>query len=105
MKTAEFSHGMWQEISECLTSLRKEIYESLLLHGPVTTRELAELTRIDILTVRPRVTELCQAGLARLAERQTSKTEGRYEAVSIEDAMTARVNATRSGQLELRLNA
>ena len=54
----------FRDILGRLCGLRVSVYEALLEHGPCTTRQLAEASGIDILTVRPRVTELYQLGLA-----------------------------------------
>jgi hypothetical protein len=77
----------------------------LCLRGPCTTAELAEESGLNILRVRPRVTELVQLGLARLAAVQVKKTEGRYEAVGLEEARLAFERSTVSRQMDLRITA
>lgn len=45
-----------------LTGQRMQVYRAWIDHGPGTTREIAHRSGIDILNVRPRTTELLQAG-------------------------------------------
>lgn len=71
------------EIQGRLTNLRGLVYEGLLTHGPATTRELAFALQIDLLTVRPRVTELFQLGLAMM--ERVEGHEGLYTAVPLPD--------------------
>jgi hypothetical protein len=54
----------WHDLQSRLSGLRASVYEALRMHGPCTTRQLAAKAGLDILTVRPRVTELCQLGFA-----------------------------------------
>lgn len=54
----------WQQLQERVSGLRQTVHEALRMHGPCTTRQLAAKAGLDILTVRPRVTELCQLGFA-----------------------------------------
>jgi len=56
----------------------------------------------DILRVRPRVTELCQLGLARLVGSQSARGvhEGVYAAVSIADYLRA---STRDPDLQMQM--
>lgn len=65
-----------------LTGLRRRCYFELLWRGPATTRALAARLEVDLLSVRPRVTELCQAGL--VACDQVQDHEGVYRALSPE---------------------
>ena len=41
-------------------------YCEWVIHGPCTTRQLAEKSAIDILNVRPRTTDLVQIGLVEM---------------------------------------
>lgn len=65
-----------------LSGLRRRVYYDLLERGPGTTRQLAARLSLDILSVRPRVTELYQCGLVALAPRTSQLTphEGVYRA-------------------------
>ncbi|MGC3991681.1 MAG: hypothetical protein QM796_18720 [Chthoniobacteraceae bacterium] len=42
---------------------RRTVLEAWQLHGPCTTRELASRSGLELLTLRPRTTELLQLGL------------------------------------------
>ena len=81
MKPIDFRNTTWEHVQEQVTDLRKDVYRALTAHGPCTTRRLAERSGIDILSVRPRVTELYQLGLAELANPEAGGGEGIYQAV------------------------
>ena len=74
----------FDRIEACITRARETIYRDLLANGPATTRGLADRLRMSILTVRPRVTELVQLGLVRLAAKQSAPGEGCYEAIPLD---------------------
>ena len=65
-----------------LTGLRRRCYYELIERGPATTRALAARLGVDLLSVRPRVTELYQSGL--VACDQVQDHEGVYRALSQE---------------------
>jgi hypothetical protein len=86
----------WQQLSEHVHGLRQSVYEALRQHGPCTTRQLAAKSGLDILSVRPRVTELCEMGFAVLEENPHSALctphsprEGIYRACSYQEAAAA----------------
>lgn len=62
-----------------LREARAAVYLALYAGGPGTTEEIATRAGLGLLTVRPRVTELVQDGLARLVGR--AGRCGVYEAV------------------------
>jgi hypothetical protein len=72
-----------------LVSERLAVYRSFQQHGPGTTRQVAGKSGIDILSFRPRATELYQLGFLKLVEPD-SKTpggnEGIYRAYTYEEA-------------------
>jgi len=73
----------------------------LAIGRPLTTRELARaMARSEPTSIRPRVTELCQMGLARCVGRRGG--EGIYEAVSLTEAK-ADFEARRAEKAEQRL--
>ena len=74
----------WTELQSRLSGLRASVYEALRMHGPCTTRDLAERAHLDILTVRPRVTELCEIGFAECTGRAAG--EGIYRARTFAEA-------------------
>jgi predicted transcriptional regulator len=55
------------------------VYNSLVLNGPCTTRRLATATGIDLLTLRPLATRLFQMGLIRRVGIEAK--QGLYQAV------------------------
>jgi hypothetical protein len=120
MKPIEYRNAAWAEIEKLVEGRRRLVWQNLIDHGPCTTRQLAFATGMDILAVRPRITELCQLGLVRLADdvapavqsqeqdapgRRSS--EGVYEAVGIVEAQEhhARIQRGEAVQLAMRLSA
>ncbi len=90
----------WEEIQGRLSGVRERVYRALAEKGPATTRDLAAATGDSLLTVRPRVSELVDLGLARCLGRQGH--EGVYEAVDLESARAAHA-ARHVEQTELQL--
>lgn len=86
MAPIDFSNATWREIQGRLVHLRASVYEALLEHGPCTTRELAQACGIDLLTVRPRITELAQLGFVVCDGGHGN--EGVYSALTIAQAET-----------------
>ncbi len=111
MKPIDHRNATWAEICDHLAGRRLAVYSELARLGPCTTRELAFRSGMDILTVRPRVTELYQLGFAVLVQPENPKkpgNEGVYEALSAEQALQVfeqRWAEARSGQLILKLSA
>lgn len=77
----------WQQLQERVSGLRATVHEALRMHGPCTTRQLAAKAGLDILTVRPRVTELVEIGFATCTGREGG--EGIYRACSFQEASAA----------------
>ncbi len=78
----------WAEIKEHVTGDRERCWTSLMLAArAMTTRQLSVRMEMDLLTVRPRVTELVQLGLVRCAGKEGH--DGTYEAVSLVEAQAA----------------
>lgn len=87
----------WTELQSRVSGLRATVHEALRMHGPCTTRQLAARAGLDILTVRPRVTELCQLGFAAEVSLSPyasglSPAEGIYRAHTFAEA--AQIHAT-----------
>ena len=101
MKTTDPRDLTWQEIRGHLAGTREVIHGWLLAHGPATTEGIALGTGIGLLTVRPRVSELCAWGFAEITGR--IKREGTYRAISYSDAQRAHESSHREGQLNLKL--
>jgi DNA-binding transcriptional regulator YhcF (GntR family) len=81
MQTIDYRNESFEQVRARVDGLRETIWKHMMTRGEaLTTRQIAAETGIDILTVRPRVTELVQIGFAEvdgLAGR-----EGRYRAIS-----------------------
>lgn len=102
MKPIDYRNTTWDEIQGRLVGERQAIYDGLKQHGPCTTRQLAASLGRDILTVRPRVTELVQLGFAACGDEPGH--EGIYRAFPVWHAMRAfqeRVRRETAPQLEL----
>jgi DNA-binding MarR family transcriptional regulator len=84
MNPADIRDMNWEQLSERVSGLRADVHAYLLGLGPCTTRELAAKSGLDILTVRPRVTELVQLGFAEFTGAQDG--EGIYRALSYTEA-------------------
>lgn len=85
MKAEDIRDMGWSARRQRLCGDRARVYVGLLRYGPLTTRELAGWLKMDVLNVRPRVTELCYLGLARLVGRQG--LEGVYGGIEAEVAL------------------
>lgn len=82
MKPVDCRNETWESLQTRLDHSRATVWRALLAHGPATTRELAQASGIDILTVRPRVTELVDLFLAELVGGQRDGREGVYRALT-----------------------
>jgi hypothetical protein len=109
MKPTDYRNDTWNKVRENLAGRRLAVYAELSRLGPCTTRELAEQSGMDLLTIRPRVTELVQLGFAVLlppSDPQKPGHEGTYEARTEEQALNTfltRVAEAASGQLFLKI--
>ncbi len=90
MIAIDFRNITWESLQEQLTGRRLQVLAAWRLHGPATTRELSERSGIDILTLRPRTTELLDLGFLMLVSvderRPVRQHEGVYRARSTEEA-------------------
>ena len=104
MKPIDYRNATWFELRTRLQGARQQVYGELQKHGPCTTRELAARSGMDVCSVRPRITELLELGLAECDGAEGG--EGRYRAVSLhaaEDAFARKCRAGRTGQLTLEI--
>jgi hypothetical protein len=101
MKSTEARDLTWQDIRGKMAGTREVIHAWLLSHGPATTEGISLGTGIGLLTVRPRVSELCAWGFAKCIGRE--KHEGIYQAVTVSDAQRLHETSAREGQLNLKL--
>lgn len=81
---AQIRDQNFEQLRERLAGLRGVVYSALRQHGPCTTRQLAARSGLDILTVRPRVTELLSLDFAECVDR--ADNEGVYRALSHDEA-------------------
>jgi len=96
MKPVDLRNALWEEIQGMLAGDRCVVHAILLRHGACTTRQLAGAANMDPFSVRPRVTELCQLGLAELVGKDGR--EGVYQAVSIDTARARHEGVQGGGQ-------
>ncbi|MCE5278878.1 MAG: hypothetical protein LLG03_12720 [Planctomycetaceae bacterium] len=78
MTPADIRDSNWTAIREHLSGRIAEVYTAWIIHGPATTRQLAQKSGIDILNVRPRTTDLVDIGLVEFVDTQNG--EGIYRA-------------------------
>jgi len=110
MDAVDYRQMTWEAIQERLTSDRLAVWHALQVWGPRTTRQLAKMMDKDILSVRPRVTELCQMGFAKEVDVPEHKRqadgaarEGYYLAVGMGEAEHAHRHGAGAVQSELKL--
>ena len=82
MNATKLRDGNYAAMRAELPQKRREVYDFLFLatrNHPegLTTRELAFRMNRSVLEVRPRMTELCQQGLARCVGRKQYEVDGR----------------------------
>ena len=104
MKPIDLRNATWNEVREQLAGRMLVVYEAWQKHGPGTTREIAERSGLDILTVRPRTTELYQMNFIMLLG--SIGKEGIYlavpECIALEH-FTERQRAARADAAQLPL--
>jgi predicted HTH transcriptional regulator len=84
MKPSDVRDSVWSKGRDKFRADLVKVWEVLQRHGPGTTRELAARSGLSLLTIRPRICELCKEYLATLVEKRG--TEGVYRARSWEEA-------------------
>lgn len=82
MEPIDFRTATWQDLQSRLQGQRLAVLAAWRQHGPGTTREVATRAGIDILTLRPRTTELYQLGLLAIKDPEAAGNEGTYRALS-----------------------
>ena len=83
MKPVDFSLQTFAEIKAHLNESCARVHRAWLAHGPGTTREIAAKAEIDILTFRPRSTDLFQMGALALVDKEG--TQGIYRARNFDE--------------------
>lgn len=103
MNPVDIRNLTWEQIQERLEGDREAVYRALVRYPLRTVRELTAKMEWDHLSVAPRVCELCQLGLAKVAgkRRVGNAWAGVYAAVHLEDAHREhkRLTEAASGQL------
>lgn len=92
MKPIDYRNATFADLQAMLHDSRLAVLRDLRAHGPATTRELATRSGIDLLTVRPRVTELVQIGFVCLVDGTEHAKEGTYRALSDAEAQIVFLN-------------
>ena len=111
MTPTDYRNETWDGLQARVNHLRRQALEAWRVHGPGTTREVAQRAGIDILTFRPRSTELHQLGFVTTDTTAAPRGghEGIYRALTDAEALaefSARCHAARStafSQPELKL--
>ena len=101
MLTTEIRDITWEEIRTHLTGPRERIWSHLYTNGPATTSQIAAALEMNLLTVRPRVCELCAMGFLECTGREGR--EGIYAAVTVIEAKARHNEERREAQLDLKL--
>jgi hypothetical protein len=98
MKPVDLSRANFAELKNHFTEQRAEVHRAWLAHGPGTTRDVAAKSGLDLLTLRPRSTELYQLGLLEFQGR--TGHDGLYRARTLEEWETylAGIRQPASGQ-------
>ncbi len=85
MKPIDLRNETWASLQARVSGQRLAVLNAWRQFGDGTTEQLAALSGISILTVRPRTTELVDLGLVELVGRVA--TGGVYSAISEEKAI------------------
>lgn len=99
MNPADIRDMNWQQIQDALTGVRQSVYNALTSLGPCTTLSLAQRSGISPFTVRPRVTELCELGLAACVGKDGR--EGIYQATPLYVAQQNHTARQQPSQLDM----
>lgn len=95
MKAIDYRNVTWDQIQDSIVGWRLRVLTAWREFGPATTRELADRSGIDILTLRPRTTELLDMGFMELVDLEAA--EDRVN-MPVQDRME--VSEERRGQRE-----
>lgn len=81
MKPIDYRNESFVQVQARVEGLRAAVYGAWRTHGPCTTKELAARSGLELLTIRPRTTELYQLGYVVLVESEHT-AEGTYRAAT-----------------------
>ena len=107
----DYRQETWDSLQGRINADRRAVLNAWRFHGPGTTREVAQRSGIDLLTFRPRTTDLHQLGFVVIDETAQPRRghEGTYRALRDEEVLaefSARCRAARTSaecQPELKL--
>ena len=100
-ETEQIRNEQWDRIQKRLQGDCARVHAAWREFGPCTTAVLAERAQISLWNVRPRTTQLLQAGLVDLVGKRQGR-EGIYHAISPEQALGRAVSRLRCRQMELQ---
>lgn len=107
MPPAELRNHNFDTLRASLAARCAEVYAAFVQFGPGTTKQLAERSGIDLLTLRPRTTNLKQLGLLECVDCAilSGKAHGIYAVRRPQDWLAWRAEQFPiSGQLQMGLN-
>ena len=87
MTPEQIRNANWIDIQKLVSGQREMVYNSLLACGRCTTDALAASMKRSVLSVRPRISELCGLGLVVLVGKDGH--DGIYEAIPVFTARQA----------------
>ena len=73
MKPVDLRNETFESLQRLIPADLRAVLDGYKKHGPCTTAELAAHTGISLLTVRPRTTDLVDASLVVLDEKETMR--------------------------------
>lgn len=101
MRASEVRDLSWDELRNRVVGAREMVWSWLRKYGPATTRQAADGCGLNLLMVRPRVSELCAWGFVECIGR--TRHDGIYRALSLSESHGRWAEAQRERQLELQL--
>lgn len=82
--TTDLRSVHWREIKDHINTMRRRVHDKLGILREATAKEIAEYMATDKTSVRPRLTELVQLGLAaETGARRNSEHVFRYVSVAV----------------------
>lgn len=87
LKPTQLRNATWTEVCGHITADMRRVHAAWRVHGPGTTKQVAERAEISLLTFRPRTTDLYHLGLVECVAR--AGNAGVYAYRSEEDAERA----------------
>jgi hypothetical protein len=94
----------WREIRHTLQGKRRIVHEKFGIVGPHTPRELAEYMAWDKCSIRPRCTELLQAGLIEeTGERRNGEHVFRFVPLALAESRRRAADEARNPGAQMNL--